>query len=186
MYWESVEAVSVERRNLVTYLCSRLEGTTMATHDVMLRPLPERRVALINRHVLAGDADAFLNEAFPALRAAGLGLVGIAGCPFLVFYGEVSEDSDGPIELCRPIAGSGAVAVDAIETRDEATHDEMYVRLSKAELAWPAMRAALDDLETWARENNRRPGATSRQVPIADQRTATADTPVCDLSVPLR
>jgi hypothetical protein len=33
-------------------------------------------------------------------------MTGIAGCPFLVFYGEVSDDSDGPMELCRPVAGS--------------------------------------------------------------------------------
>ena len=38
------------------------------------------------------------------LRGAARGIEGIAGCPFLVFYGDVSEDSDGPIELCRPVA----------------------------------------------------------------------------------
>ena len=27
-----------------------------------------------------------------------------AGLPFLIFYGEVSADSDGPMELCRPVA----------------------------------------------------------------------------------
>ena len=111
---------------------------------------------------------------------------GIAGCPFLVFYGEVSADSDGPIELCRPIADTKGVAVEGVRSRVEAAHDEIYVRLRKSELAWPAMRTALDDLEAWARANDRRPAATFRQVLIADQRTASGDTLVCDLSVPLR
>jgi hypothetical protein len=44
---------------------------------------------------------AFFNDAFARLRSAGPGVAGIAGCPFLVFYGEVSDDSDGP----KPPAG---------------------------------------------------------------------------------
>lgn len=185
-YWDRVEQVSTERRSLVAYLCAQLEGTTMPTHDVTLRTLPERRLVLINRHVLANDMDAFFNEAFATLRSTGPGLEGIAGCPFLIFYGEVSNDSDGPIELCRPIAGPAPTPADGIQTRIEAAHDEMYVPLSKSELTWPAMRAALDDLEAWAQAKDRQPAATFRQVLIADQRTATGDTLVCDLSIPLR
>lgn len=32
----------------------------------------------------------------------------------------------------------------------DAAHDEAYVQLTKGELAWPAMRGALDELEVWA------------------------------------
>jgi len=35
-------------------------------------------------------------------------------------------------------------------------------------------------------ERRRKPAGALRQVLIADQRTATPDTPVCDLSIPLR
>ncbi len=185
-HWDGVERVSAERRALVAYLCSRLEGTTMTTHDIDLRTLPERRIASISRHVLAADTDAFFHEAFAKLRSTGPGLEGIAGCPFLVFYGEASDDSDGPIELCRPIAGNGPVGAEGIETRMEAAHDEAYVQLTKDELAWPAMRGALDELEAWARANDRQPAAVFRQVLIADQRHAAADALVCHLSVPLR
>ena len=41
-------------------------------------------------------------------------------------------------------------------------------------------------LEAWIRERRREPAGALRQVLIADQRTAAPDTPVCDLSVPLR
>lgn len=185
-YWDGVEQDSSERRGLVAYLCSRLEGAPMPTHDVTLRTLPERRLASISRHVLAGETGDFFNDAFATLRTTGPGLDGIAGCPFLVFYGEVSDDSDGPIELCRPIADMARTPADGVQIRVEAAHDEAYVRLRKSELAWPAMRAALDDLEAWTRAEDRQPAATFRQVLIADQRTATDDTLVCDLSVPLR
>ncbi len=110
-YWDGVEQILTERRNLVAYLCSRLEGTTMTTHDVTLRAMPERHLASINPHVLTSETDAFFSEAFATLRSTGPGLEGIAGCPFLVFYGEV-------------------------QTRIEAAHDEMYVRLSKGRADW--------------------------------------------------
>ena len=55
-YCDGVERVSAERRSLGAYLCPRLEGTTMSTHDVLLRTMPQRHVVSINRHVFAPDA----------------------------------------------------------------------------------------------------------------------------------
>jgi hypothetical protein len=53
-------------------------------------------------------------------------------------------------------------------------------------MGWPALAPAIDALEAWLREQRREPAGALRQVLIADQRTATTDTPVCDLAVPLR
>ncbi len=158
----------------------------MTSHTIELRTLPERRIASISRHGLAADIDAFFHEAFATPRSTAPGLEGIAGCPFLVFYGEVSKDSDGPVEPCRPIAGGGTGVAEGIETRVEAAHDEVYMRLGKDEVAWPTLRGALDELAAWVRANDRQPAATFRQVLIADQHPAAADALVCDLSVPLR
>lgn len=59
---------------------------------------------------------------------------GIAGCPFLVTYGDVSDDSDGPMELCRPVAlGSIEDSVPAIadvQLRVVPAHDEVFIRLA--------------------------------------------------------
>jgi hypothetical protein len=38
----------------------------------------------------------------------------------------------------------------------------------------------------WTRQQRREPAGAPRQVLIADQRTATPDTLVCDLTIPLR
>ncbi len=51
---------------------------------------------------------------------------------------------------------------------------------------WPAMAPAVDAIEAWMRGQRRHPAGSLRQVLIAGQRTATPDTLVCDLSVPLR
>ena len=189
-YWAGVESVMADRRVLVSYIQAKLTGADMARYDVQTRIIPERTLLSISRHLQADETDAFFGEAFARLRSAGPGVEGIAGCPFLVFYGEVSDDSDGPMELCRPVtpgsAAGPAVAMADVQLRVEPAHDEVFIRLAMKDMGWPALAPAVDTLEAWIREQRREPAGALRQVLIADQRTATPDTPVCDLSVPLR
>jgi hypothetical protein len=185
-WWEDVEAAGGERRSLVAYIRARLRGEEHAVYDINLRRLPDRTLVSINRHVDAAGTAAFFDEAFSRLRAAGTGLEGIAGVPFVVFYGEVSEDSDGPIELCRPVDAVPTASGSEIQHRVEQAHDEAYIRLTLKEMGWPALLPACDALERWTRESGREPAGALRQLLLADQRTASPDTPVCDLSVPLR
>ena len=102
---------------------------------------------------------------------------GIAGCPFLVFYGEVSDDSDGPMELCRPVdpgsAADLAAAMADVQLRVEPAHEEVFIRLAMKDMCWPALVPAVDTLEAWMHEQRREPAGALRQVLIADQRTAT-------------
>src|SRR5215469_14493579 len=154
-------------------------------YDIEKRSMPERKLLTISRHVTIGVTDAFSR-----LRAAARGIEGMAGCPFLVFYGDVSEDSDGPIELCRPVApGTAEDAVAGladVQFRVERAHDEAHIRLALKDMSWPALLPAYDALARWATERQRDPAGAPRQVLIADQRTAAPDTPVCDLTLPLR
>jgi hypothetical protein len=152
--------------------------------------MPERTLAAISRHLHASETDAFFADAFGRLRSAGPGLTGIEGAPFLVFYGEISDDSDGPLELCRPLASGAPSGTDraatGTEVRTEPAHDEAFIRLAMKEMGWPRMLPAVEALEAWLRGRQREPAGPVRQVLIADQRTAKPDTLVCDLSVPLK
>jgi len=187
-YWAHIESVTAERRALVSYLQARLTGAGMPGYDIQTRTIPERKLLIIGRHLHADETGAFFDDAFARLRSAGPGVEGIAGCPFLVFYGEVSDDSDGPLELCRPVAAGVDVspAMANLQLRAEAAHDEVFIRLALKDMGWPALAPAADALEAWVNERRRKPAGALRQVLIADQRTAAPDTPVCDLSVPLR
>jgi len=94
------------------------------------------------------------------------------------------------MELCRPVAadpaaGSAPTMAD-VQLRVEPAHDEVFIRLAMKDLGWPALAPAVDALEAWVRQQRREPAGALRQVLIADQRAATPDTLVCDLSVPLR
>jgi hypothetical protein len=73
-----------------------------------LAPEAANRARLLVAEGLTGEhpddeptAGGFFGDAFARLRSAAPGVEGIAGCPFLVFYGEVRDDSDGRVELCR-------------------------------------------------------------------------------------
>jgi DNA-binding transcriptional MerR regulator len=187
-WWSGAETAQAERRELVAYLQTRLRGEEHGMYEIALRSLPERALVSISRHVDASGTDAFFGDAFARLRAAGPGVPGIEGVPFVVFYGDVSEDSDGPLELCRPVdraappPGQGG----SVQRRIEQAHDEAYIRLTLKELGWPALLPACDALERWTKEHRRRPAGPIRQLLLADQRTAAPDTVVCDLSLPLR
>lgn len=189
-YWAGIESVQASRRALVSYIQATLTGAEMTSYDIQTRSMPERKLLTISRHLHAAEADAFFDDAFARLRSAGPGIDGIAGCPFLIFYGEVSNDSDGPMELCRPVAdgvrADAAPASTDLQLRVEAPHEEAFIRLAMNEMGWPAMLPAVDALQAWARQQRREPAGALRQVLIADQRGAGPDTAVCDLTMPLR
>ena len=149
------------------------------------RTIPGRKLVAVTRHVHANEAGRFFSEAFARLRAAGPGIEGIAGCPFVVYYGEVSDDSDGPVELCRPVAAATR-PIPTSRHRTEPSHEEVFIRVAMKHMGWPALAPASDALEAWVRDRQKAPAGALRQVLIADQRTAGPDTAVCDLSVPLR
>ena len=67
----------------------------------------------------------------PNVTAVAGGRTGAAGSPYLIFCGEVSDDSDGPIELCRPVAlpAEPPVAAGDVQLRAEPAHDVVYIRL---------------------------------------------------------
>ena len=130
-WWGQVEHKVAERRALVSYLQARLRGEDHAMYDIKVRSIPERSALTISRHLHLDETDQFFADAFTRLRAAGPGLEGIAGVPFLIFYCEVSADSDGPIELCRPVASVAELdASGHLQLRIEPAHEETYIRLA--------------------------------------------------------
>jgi hypothetical protein len=60
--WDGVEAVPVERRDLLTYLQARLRGEEPTVYDIKVRSLPERSLISINHHVNALETEAFFDR----------------------------------------------------------------------------------------------------------------------------
>jgi hypothetical protein len=193
-YWSGVEQAADGRRAAAAYLCAVLEGgsrTMERTYQVALRTIADRALLSGVRYVHEAEAGEVLGALLGRMHGAGAGLPGIGGCPYLAYFGVVSEDSDGPVEVARPVADlasaeQAAQRLGDIQARLEGGHDEAFVTLTMAQIGWPAQLPALDAVEAYVRELGREPAGAPRQVMIADWRTAGPDTPACDLTVPLR
>lgn len=189
-YWDEVEAGVSVRRGLTALLLEQLSGREPAMLDVAVRTMPDRVLLSVQRHVNAAELIPFATEQALLLGDGSVpGLPGIEGAPFLVFYGEVGPDSDGPVEYCRPVPADRAPEIAArfghVVPRDDPAHREAYVRLTKAQLGPVEGERAFTTLTRWAAEWGETPAGPPRQIFFADPRTVSDHDPVSDVVGPL-
>lgn len=205
-YWKALEQRVAGQRELVSHLCARLSGRdeALAVPDVLVRDVPEQLVLVEQRHVPVDELPRWIGAAMARLMATAHAHGGVSGFPFVVYYGEVNEDGDGPAEACVPIAdgrgGSldppdppesdppdalpGSIATHAM--RLEPAHREAYVRLRKAQVAFPQILSAYDGVARWASVNGIEISGAPREVYFADFRSAAPGDEVCDVAFPVR
>lgn len=191
-YWFGVTAALHARSAAVDQLTHLLEGAEpmSPTYVVETRSLAERSVLSAVRYVHEAESGGVMGELLGRMRQSAPGLSGIEGCPYMVFHGEVSADSDGPVEIVRPTADASAAraaaeALGDVQARVEKAHDEAFVRVTLAEAAWPAQLAVLEAVKAHVDANGREPAGHPRQVMVGDWRTAGVDDKVCEIAVPL-
>jgi len=191
-YWNALEKRMASQRELVSHLRGRLAGhdEPLSHPEVLMRDVPEQLVLVEQRNVPVEELPSWIGEAMTRLFAAAKDHGGAAGHPFVVYYGEVNEDSDGPAEACVPIApASDADALpDSAPTqalRFEAAHKEAYVRLRKAQVAFPQILSAYDGVARWAAANNIEITGAPREIYFVDFRSAGPADEVCDVAFPV-
>jgi DNA-binding transcriptional MerR regulator len=191
-FWAEAEAEHAARRRLVNNLIDRLQGKApgMSTaYPVRVRELPARMVLSVTRHVTNEELTDVGKEFVTGFRAAGVdALPGMEGAPFTIYYGEVSEDSDGPIEWCWPVPE--AQAEDLAERFPELTlradhaHLEAYVHYGRAsQLHVSRIALAVESMLSWARDRDKRVTGGLRLLYRAG---SAGDGPDLDLSLPVR
>lgn len=187
-----------ERAELARYTCLLINNpqedntmTTTQSFQVQQRNVPARAVLSAVRHAHADELGPVLGALLGAMSSAGPGLTGIDGCPYLVHYAEVSHDSDGPVEVVRPMADltaaqHAAAGLPDVHARVEPAHEEAFIALTIAQTQGSATMAALDELTQFATTHGATVGSPPRQVMIVDWRTAGPDQLACHLAVTLR
>ncbi len=115
------------------------ERSAMSMFDVTTRQVAASAVLGATRRAHGAELGAVLGELLGTFSQAGDGVPGLNGCPYVVYYAEVSEDSDGPVQLVRPMvqlsvaqAVAEAEAITDVQARTEPAHAEILVRLTKA------------------------------------------------------
>lgn len=190
-FWSSAETRHDSRRSLALYLISQLKGEASAMYDVTTRDIPERTLLCLKRHVNDQAAVWALGKEFVGYfkEQPQPVLEGKEGAMFLVFYGEVNADSDGPVEMCRPIpkdqAEELATKYPKLSLRTEPAHVEAAVHMGKEEMPEAEWQLAGESLITWAAEHRRRTGSGMRITYFAEPPRTADSAPDLDFSVPL-
>jgi DNA-binding transcriptional MerR regulator len=183
-YWSGVEADHAARRDLAGYLVARLTGKRNVMYEVKVRDIPARSLLCLLRHASSQQEVWDLGkEVIGMLKAQPVPvsrIEGVAGAAFLIYYGEVNQDSDGPVEFCWPVrqdlAGQLAASFPGLTLRTEPAHQEAYVHLDQdaTEAQW---QAASDSALAWAAEQQRQPSDLGLRVTLL-----TTAAPVTDAS----
>lgn len=158
--WAATEAGHTARRALAAYLIDELSGKRSVVYEVSTREIPERSLLCVKRNVAGVDqAWAFGKEFIALLRHYQLPQIeGRAGAFFCIFWGEVSEDSDGPMEWCRPVPPDEAEALAArcpeLTLRAEAAHQEAFVKIGDGQIDGADLQVVSRSLEAWSEQQH--------------------------------
>lgn len=160
-FWRRAESDHAIQRGLVAALVDRLDGRSTVMYEVATREMPERSLLCLKRNVDEAGAWALGKEFVGILRDRRLPrLPGREGAVFSIYWGEVSSDSDGPVEWCRPVPVADvdalAARVPELTPRVEPAHREAYVALGPGGPEGVASAAtfalASQALQTWAED----------------------------------
>jgi DNA-binding transcriptional MerR regulator len=203
-HWRKVESEHDARRELADYLVNRLSGKKSVVYEVATRELSERSVLCLKRNVDEKGAWALGKEFIAILRERPLPkMEGREGAMFSIYWGEVSADSDGPVEWCKPIPESDAKTLAThypeLSLRTEPAHREAYVALPNDGLpsgpgADPGVQWQLagEAVRAWAEEHDLNPERLTlkpedlgmRITYLSSGPITTTSAPSCDFAAP--
>jgi DNA-binding transcriptional MerR regulator len=203
-HWREVESAHDARRELVDYLVNLLSGKKSVMYEVATREIPERSVLCLKRNVDEQGAWALGKGFIAIVRERPLPkMEGREGAMFSIYWGEVSADSDGPVEWCKPVPESDAKALAShypeLSLRTEPAHREAYVALPNDAL--PAgsggnpgvqWQLASEALRAWAEEQGLNPEELTlkpedlgmRITYLSSGPVTETSAPYCDFAVP--
>jgi DNA-binding transcriptional MerR regulator/effector-binding domain-containing protein len=186
-FCDGVEARVASQRRLAAYLRHQLTGEegSYEMYDVRERDVAEQLVVSEQRHVLVPELPDWIGTAGTRLLRLAEGQGGAAGPMFVIYHGEVSEDSDGPVEVCVPLREEPRNGSEA-QVRHEPAHREAYVRITKADVAYPQILSAYEAVEQWIRTQRRDIAGSPREVYFADWDASTPTDEVCDVAFPVK
>ena len=189
-YWAETEADHAARRGLAGYLVDRLNGKRSVMYDINVRDVPARSMLCVLRHADRGELLAMGRDLIARLRPVATPRAGDpAGAPFVVFHGEVSEDSDGPAEWCWPVPAGQAAEIAArfpdLTLRTEPAHQEAFVHPGQERLDHAQLLPVMESLVAWAAEQHRQPSGGVRQIMISNP-SSDGNGPDLEYAVALR
>lgn len=186
-YWAETERRFRVQGELVSRLrTSLLCGVDLdvgAGRDIRERDVPGHLVLTEKRSLQVTELKRWLPEAMTRLAGVAREYGGPEADTFVIFHGEVNEDSDGPAEVCVPIAR----AAPGLPVREEAAHREAYLTITRAQLEFPQILSAFDAVAGWVSSAGLALAGPPREVyPCGiDIAAAAPGDPVCQVACPI-
>lgn len=154
--WQEAETRHTGRRHLVSALVDRITGRNTVMYEVETREMPRRSLLCLKRNIDEGGEWAFGKEFIGIIRDKGLPRIeGREGAFFCIWWGEVTADSDGPLEWCKPVPDDQAEELAShfpeLTLRVEPAHREAYVNLGRGDqIDQSKWQLADEALRSWA------------------------------------
>lgn len=189
-YWTDAERGFAVQRDLVSRLRgSLLTGGAVAADgalDIRERKVPDQLILTEKRSMRITELKHWLPDALRRLASAAASYGGLGGELLVIYHGEVNEDSDGPVEVCAPLARPDAVPP-GMAVRPEAAHREAYVTITRAQLEYPQILSAYDAVAEWISSAGLTQAGSPREVYLCDVDIASAapGDPVCHVAYPI-
>lgn len=192
-YWDAIERRIAAQRYFVDRLQDSLRGgeERFGEFEVRVRVVQAQYVLTELHRPQWADLEAWLTAAKQRLRKAAADYGGPSGELFVIFHGPVTEELDGPVEVCLPVdpehepanSGNGEP-----EARWEPEHREAYVRITKAQFELPQILTGYDAVERWIASNRLSWQGSPREIydSSVDVDTAALTDVVCDVAYPIR
>jgi DNA-binding transcriptional MerR regulator len=137
-----------ERREVLAYVRRMLEEAPM--FEVKVKQVPVQRYESRTANVRVAQLEPFILETIGELSEQGA-----AGAPFTIFHGAVTEESDGPVEVCVPRADG---------ERELPAGEVAYTTVSGKQCDFPEILGAYDAVARWAREHEREFASPPREI----------------------
>ena len=169
-------------------------------YEVETREMPPRSLLCLKRNDDESGLWGFGTEFMAIMRSQRLPrMEGRTGAVFCIYWGQVSAESDGPVEWCRPVPAAEAEGLAAqlpeLTLRVEPAHREAYVDLGRAGAGGldPAqVQLASEALRAWADAQGIDPKQLSltpedlgvRITYLASRPPSETSGPECDFTVP--
>jgi len=197
-FWREAESRHAAQRELVGILVDRLTGKGTVMYEVATREMPQRSLLCLKRNVDPASAWTLGKDFVGIVRDQRLPrMPGRVGAAFCIYWGEVSTDSDGPVEWCKPVPDAEAEALAAqvpeLTLRIEPAHREAYVDLGPGgQIDAAQFQLANEALRSWAIEQRIDPEQLSlnpedlgvRITYLASGPPSETSAPDCDFAVP--
>jgi effector-binding domain-containing protein len=156
----------------------------MPMFEVYERDVPEQLVLTEQQRVLVQDLPGWQRTAIDRLMKSAQAYGGMSGPFFVIFHGEVNERSDGPVEVCVPVSLAEACTLDSTIRREPA-HREAYVRVTRSQFDYPQILSAYTAVIEWIKAHGQSASGPTREIRLADLRSAAPTDAVCDVAFPL-